>query len=70
MGQAAHVYDGVVRDVRGYPEDEDRKNNVPRRFAELADRAIGQFVEKGAVDGLRPAPCGFINWPGLGQEGV
>eukprot|EP00969_Alexandrium_andersonii_P346418 15313471-Alexandrium_andersonii.AAC.1 len=69
MGQAAHAYDGIVHDVHGYPEDEERKNLVLQRFEELSDRAIAQFIEDGVAEGVSSPPFVFINWPGLDQEG-
>eukprot|EP00969_Alexandrium_andersonii_P236627 10446087-Alexandrium_andersonii.AAC.1 len=69
MGQAAHVYDGIARDVYGFPEDEERKRLVLERCGELSERAIDQFVEDGAADGIKPPPVVFINWPFLDREG-
>eukprot|EP00969_Alexandrium_andersonii_P296067 13085023-Alexandrium_andersonii.AAC.1 len=70
MGQAAHVYDGIVHDVYGFPEDEERKRLVLERCGELPERAIVQFVEDGAADGIKPPPIVFINWPGLDRAEV
>eukprot|EP00969_Alexandrium_andersonii_P217042 9586351-Alexandrium_andersonii.AAC.1 len=39
IGQAAHVCDGIAHDVRGIPEDPERRRRVLERHEELSERA-------------------------------